>query len=223
MLNSAINHQLVADRIGDIQAEISSKSNNPVKIVAVTKGFGVQAVIAANNAGIDDIGENYAQEMVAKKEMIANENPDAALRWHFIGNLQRNKVKKIFSHVFLWQSVDSLALGEEIVKRCEEPQLLIQVNMTGVSNQGGLPPSEAPQFVERLQEMDINILGLMTIGDHRDREATLKHFQNLKTMANTLDLPECSMGMSNDYDLALEAGATILRLGTAIFGNREED
>tara|TARA_B100000700_G_C14934798_1_gene803705 strand:+ start:295 stop:963 length:669 start_codon:yes stop_codon:yes gene_type:complete len=222
-LINVINHQLVADRVGELQAEILSKSDNPVRIVAVTKGFGVQAVIAANRAGVDDIGENYAQEMVAKKEMLANVNPDSKPRWHFIGNLQRNKVKKISSHVFLWQSVNSIPLGEEIIKRCKEPQLLIQVNMTGAKNQGGLPPSEAPAFVERLRGIDVNILGLMTIGDHGDREATLKHFQNLRTMANSLDLPECSMGMSNDYDLAIEAGATILRLGTAIFGNRDED
>ena len=192
-------------------------------IVAVTKGFGVQAVIAANKAGIDDIGENYAQEMVTKKEMLTNADLNATPRWHFIGNLQRNKVKKIYRHVFLWQSVNSVPLGEEIIKRCKEPQLLVQVNMTGAKNQGGLPPSEAPRFVERLREKNVNVMGLMTIGDHGDREATLNHFQNLKTMANALDLPECSMGMSNDYDLALEAGATILRLGTAIFGNREKD
>ena len=222
-MRNSIDYQLVADRVGDIQTKISSKSTNRVTIVAVTKGFSVEAIRAVNKAGIYDIGESYAQEMLAKQSLLDGAEVEGSQRWHFVGNLQRNKVKKLFHNVFMWQSVDSMALGEEIAKRCETPKLLVQVNMTGSLNQGGAPPSEAPALVERLQELEIDVAGLMTIGDHADREATLGHFLKLKKMSKMLNLPECSMGMSNDYDLALEAGATILRLGTAIFGNRDDD
>jgi len=222
-LRNSIDFQLVADKVGAIQAQVLSKSENPVTIVAVTKGFSVESIRAANKAGIHDIGENYAQEMLSKQNLLGERESGDSLRWHFIGNLQRNKVRKVAQNVFMWQSVDSMALGEEITKRCEAPKVLVQANMTGSENQGGLPPSEVPFLVEQLWELQIDVAGLMAIGDPEDREATMEHFRKVKRMCEMLNLPECSMGMSDDYDLALEAGATILRLGTAIFGNRDDD
>jgi hypothetical protein len=189
-------------------------------IMAVTKGFGVEAVKAANHAGINDFGENYAQEMRTKQLFLEDSSKYSELLWHFIGNLQRNKVKKIADQVCMWHSVDSLPLGTEIAKRSVKPKVLVQVNMTGAKEQGGADPSTAPTLVDELLGIGVDVVGLMTIGDHADREATRMHFQKLKKMTKMLNLAECSMGMSGDYDLALEAGTTILRLGTAIFGNR---
>ena len=123
----------------------------------------------------------------------------------------------------MWQSIDTFSLGEEIKRRSESAKLLVQVNMTGVDTQGGVSPSQAPALVERFKESGIDIEGLMAIGANADRETTLLHFQDLRKLANSLGLAECSMGMSNDYDLALEAGSTIIRLGRAIFGNRDTD
>tara|TARA_Y100001970_G_scaffold210532_1_gene256864 strand:- start:283 stop:957 length:675 start_codon:yes stop_codon:yes gene_type:complete len=223
ILGNPINDQLVADSVGNIREMVSSRSSNPVTIVAVTKGFGVDAIKSAAKAGIHDIGENYAQELMKKRDILENLDEGKNYRWHFIGNLQRNKIRKLSSSVFMWQSTDSLALGEEIAKRSISPKLLLQVNMTGAENQGGIPPAQVPSLVEKFEESGIHIEGLMTIGASADRDATLVCFQDLKKLANTLGLLECSMGMSNDYDLALEAGATILRLGRAIFGNRDAD
>ncbi len=222
-MGKSVNYQIVADRIGDIQETVSLRAENPVTIVAVTKGFGVDAVRAATKAGIYDIGENYAQEMIKKRDLLVKEEEGEMNRWHFIGNLQRNKVRKISNTVFMWQTISSFALGEEVAKRSESSRLLVQVNMSGSKTQGGIPPKEVPPIVEKFSGAGINIEGLMTIGSNADRDATMVHFSDLKKLANSLGLSECSMGMSNDYDLALEAGATILRLGTAIFGNREGD
>ena len=222
-MSDSVDYQLVADRIGDIRETIALRSVNPVTVVAVTKGFGIEAVRASIGAGILDIGENYAQEMLQKQELLKHSGEGDPPRWHFIGGLQRNKVKKLSDSVYMWQSIDSFALGEEVAKRCETPKLLVQVNMTGSENQGGVSLSQVPVLVEKFQDSGISVEGLMAIGQNADREATLVHFQNLKKLTNLLGLVECSMGMSNDYDLALEAGATILRLGTAIFGNRDVD
>ena len=222
-MSDSVDYQLVADRIGGIRETIALRSVNPVAVVAVTKGFGIEAVRAAIEAGILDIGENYAQEMLEKQELLKHPREGDPPRWHFIGGLQRNKVKKLSDSVYMWQSIDSFALGEEVAKRCETPKLLVQVNMTGSENQGGVSLSQVPVLVEKFQDSGISVEGLMAIGQNADREATLAHFQNLKKLTNLLGLVECSMGMSNDYDLALDAGATILRLGTAIFGNRDVD
>jgi len=223
ILGNSIDYQLVADRIGDIRATIASRAAHPVKIVAVTKGFGIDAVRAAIKAGVHDIGENYAQEMMKKNDLLQKSEEAGESRWHFIGNLQRNKVRKLSSSVFMWQSIDAFSLGEEIKRRSESAKLLVQVNMTGVDTQGGVSPSQAPALVERFKESGIHVQGLMAIGANADRETTLSHFQDLRKLANSLGLAECSMGMSNDYDLALEAGSTIIRLGRAIFGNRDTD
>ena len=221
-MRTNIDYQIVADRVGAIKEQISSKSDTPVTIMAVTKGFGVEAVMAANNAGINDFGENYAQEMLTKQSFLKESNEYSELLWHFIGNLQRNKVRKIAGQVCKWHSVDSLPLGMEIAKRSEHPKVLVQVNMTGAKEQGGVDPTTTPVLVDELLGIGVNVVGLMTIGDHADRKATRIYFQKLKKMTQTLNLAECSMGMSGDYDLAIEAGTTILRLGTAIFGNRDD-
>lgn len=188
--------------------------------MAVTKGFGAEAVKAANNAGLNDFGENYAQEMLTKQSFLKESSKYSELLWHFIGNLQRNKVRKIADQVCKWHSVDSLPLGMEIAKRSVKPKVLVQVNMTGAKEQGGVDPTTAPILVDELLGIGVDVVGLMTIGDHADRKATRIYFQKLKKMTLMLNLAECSMGMSGDYDLAIETGTTILRLGTAIFGNR---
>ena len=222
ILGNSIDYQLVADRIGDIRATIASRAAHPVKIVAVTKGFGIDAVRAAIKAGVHDIGENYAQEMMKKNDLLQKSEEAGESRWHFIGNLQRNKVRKLSSSVFMWQSIDAFSLGEEIKRRSESAKLLVQVNMTGVDTQGGVSPSQAPALVERFKESGIHIQGLMAIGANADRETTLSHFQDLRKLANSLGLAECSMGMSRDWKEALSAGATWLRLGSALFGQSKK-
>jgi PLP dependent protein len=185
-----------------------------VTIVAVTKGFGRDAIDAARAAGLTEIGENYAQDVVAKRDALVG------LHLHFIGRLQKNKVRAIATVVACWQSVDRLALGEEIARRAPGARVLVQVNVSEESSKGGCPPDDAPDLVARLRALGLEVAGLMTVGRTGPPSEARPGFAVLRALADRLGLVERSMGMSDDLDIAVAEGATIVRVGSALFGAR---
>jgi pyridoxal phosphate enzyme (YggS family) len=191
-----------------------------IRLVAVTKAFGADVVEAALAAGLVDLGENYAQELLAKQEAVAGEGQP---RWHFIGRLQSNKVRKLAPFVSLWQSVDRLSLGEEIARRSPGAAVLAQVDLTEETTKGGCPPAQLAELLEGLTALGLDVRGLMTVGplDAVDApERARPVFRELRRLADAYGLAERSMGMSSDLEVAVEEGSTMVRVGSALFGPR---
>ena len=214
-MNASILSEQIAERVAIIESLIQQRAQRDVTLIAVTKGFTSEAIKAAKKAGIVDFGENYAQEMKAKS---LNLEEDCV--WHFIGQMQSNKVRKISKLVQVWHSVTSLKLAKEIEKRSEFSDVLVQVNMDKRGNHMGVDQIDLPVFLRQLQGLNINVRGLMTMGIPGDPEGTRKFFTDLRRLADVHELPDCSMGMSGDLEIALECGTTMVRVGTGIFGNR---
>ena len=208
----------VADRLSALRERLSRAGGDHVRVVAVTKGFDAGAATAALDAGLLDVGENYAQELLAK----AGELPatGAQPRWHFIGRLQRNKVRKIAHLVHLWQSVDRIELATEIARRAPGARVLVQVDVAGVGGRGGCPPDETAKLVAGCRQAGLDVAGLMAVGAPGPPEQARPGFRLLATQAADLGLTELSMGMSADIEVAVEEGATMVRVGTALFGPR---
>jgi PLP dependent protein len=208
----------VARNIAAVRAAIGARSERPVRLVAVTKGFDEHAVAAALAAGADGIGENYAQEMVAKAAAL---DPSIQVPWHFIGQLQRNKVKVIVPlAVVLWQTIDRLDLARELARRQPGAHVLVQVNTTGEGQKGGCEPGDAAGLVADCQALGLSVGGLMTVGPAGPAEQARAGFRLLRRMADDLGLAHCSMGMSGDFEVAVDEGATIVRIGSRLFGPR---
>jgi pyridoxal phosphate enzyme (YggS family) len=203
------------DRVRD---RIATAGGDPdrVRILAVTKGHGVDAVRAALAAGLADIGENYAQELLAKADEIGA----APARWHFIGQVQRNKVRQVAHLVHLWQSVDRLRVGEEIAKRSPGASVLVEVNLTDDPERGGTRPGLVPGLVDGLRDLGLQVIGLMAVGRQGPPDEVRDGFRAVRALADELGLPERSMGMSEDLELAVQEGSTMVRVGTALFGAR---
>jgi pyridoxal phosphate enzyme (YggS family) len=208
----------VAHNIAAVRAAITARTDRRVRLVAVTKGFDEEAVTAALAAGADGIGENYAQEMVAKARALVPKEPIA---WHFIGQLQRNKVKVIVPlGVVLWQTIDRLELARELARRQPGAPILVQVNTTGEAQKGGCEPGETAALVNDCRGLGLSVGGLMTVGPAGPAEDARAGFRLLRRMADELGLADCSMGMSADFEVAVEEGATIVRIGSRLFGPR---
>jgi len=186
-----------------------------VRVLAVTKGQSVDCVQAALAAGLVDIGENYAQELVAKAEVV-----DEGPRWHFIGQLQRNKVRSVAPLVHLWQSVDRLRLGEEISRRAPGASVLVEVNLTDDPDRGGTRPGFVAGLVDGLQDLGLAVEGLMAVGRQGPAGEVRAGFRLVRELADELELPTRSMGMSEDLELAVQEGATMVRIGSGLFGPR---
>jgi pyridoxal phosphate enzyme (YggS family) len=209
----------VAERLAAVRERIAAAGRPPgeVVVVAVTKGFGTDAVAAASAAGIDDVGENYAQELADKcREMPATDHR----RWHFLGCVQRNKVRVIAGAVHLWQGVDRVAAGEEIAKRAPGARVLVQVRIDGREDRNGCDPDDVPALVERLGGMGLDVRGLMAVGPAGPPELARPGFRQVAALADRLGLAERSMGMSEDLDVAVEEGSTMVRVGRGLFGAR---
>ncbi len=214
-----IDELMVADRIRSIRERIDRRGRPGVRLVAVTKGFGVDAVVAAVRGGCADIGENYAQELVTKMTELPSTASQPVV--HFIGRLQSNKVRMIAPIVDLWHTVDRPGLIEEIGRRAPVARILLQVNLTGEPDKGGCRPEELEDLLGLARSRQLDPVGLMTVGPtDGDPVATRRAFARCANLANDLGLAELSMGMSGDLDIALEEGATIVRVGSAIFGDR---
>ena len=208
----------IKERLEKINEIIDAKAQNPVTLIGVTKGFTHEEVNIASELGIKNFGENYAQELLTKNPLV-----DPEISWHYIGQLQSNKIRKISHLVDVWHSVTSLKLAREIHKRNDQAQILLQVSLMGPSNSKGFEVEQLPQLISELRDMNIDISGLMTMGVPGDMVATRVVFKELRKLADTFELPECSMGMSDDFEIALESGASMIRVGSAIFGNRRPD
>ena len=208
----------IKERLEEINKIIDAKAQNPVTLIGVTKGFTHEEVNIASELGIKNFGENYAQELLTKNPLV-----DPEISWHYIGQLQSNKIRKISHLVDVWHSVTSLKLAREIHKRDDQAQILLQVSLMGPSNSKGFEVEQLPQLISELRDMNIDISGLMTMGVPGDMVATRVVFKELRKLADTFELPECSMGMSDDFEIALESGASMIRVGSAIFGNRRPD
>jgi len=221
------------ERLADIRSEIARRLaaggwSHRVTIVAVTKGFGPEAVRAAVAAGLADVGENRVQEALEKMSQV----PDIAATWHLIGHLQRNKAKLVPGRFALVHSVDSLELGEELARRAAaagaRQRVLVQVNLAGEEQKSGCAPEEAPALVRQVAALEsLALEGLMTMAPLTDEvEIQRRTFRGLRQLRDALQeeekvwLPSLSMGMSADYATAVEEGATVIRLGTALFGAR---
>ncbi len=218
----------VRRRLIEISERIRAAGGSDITIVGVTKTFGPEVVAAGLAAGLVDLGENYSQDLVAKAEGFearfeADQSAGSRPRWHFIGGLQRNKVKRLADHVWLWQTIDRDVLVDEVAKRQPGGRILIQVNTTGEIQKSGCDPNEAPSLVERGRRLGLAVEGLMTIGPtSADGGAgdPRPAFDQLRRLADRCEVSQLSMGMSADYELAVAAGATMVRIGSALFGPR---
>ena len=206
----------VALRVQQIREEVACASSASVAIIAVTKTFGHDAIRAAVIAQCDAVGENYAQEVLAKVE----ESP-IGLPIHFIGAIQSNKVRQLAPYISLWQGVDRESVISEIGKRAPGAEILLQVNTTNEDSKSGVPPQDVESLLAVAVKAGLLVRGLMTIGptsgDMGDAE---KAFLSLRSLADSLHLPECSMGMSDDYRVAVACGSTMIRIGSRLFGPR---
>ena len=203
-----------------------------VTLIAVTKTFGPELVKEAIAAGVHDIGENYVQEVLEKREHVLT--PD--VRWHYIGHLQSNKVKYIIEWVHMIHAVDSLTLAAEIQKRAVKigriAEVLVEVNTSDEASKFGVKPEHTLELLASLTAFpNIRLNGLMTIGPFEpDPEASRPACKLLKRIfdeANALavmrePMRHLSMGMTHDFEVAIEEGATMVRIGTAIFGTRKK-
>lgn len=198
-----------------------------VTLVAVTKTFGPEMVDAVIAAGVEDIGENRIQEFLAKSGEVRGR-----CRWHLIGPLQRNKATKAIGRFHMVQSIDRVEIAQTLERLGAERGLLtrglLEVNTSGEESKHGVSPEEAPAALDAMERLEhLRIEGLMTIGPlSPDPDDTRRAFQGLHELrerlrgTSGLPLPELSMGMSGDFEIAIEEGATIVRVGTAITGPR---
>lgn len=208
------------------QRQAASGWSHPVRIVAVTKTHGPEAVRAALAAGLTDIGENRVQEALQKQDVLG----DVAPLWHLIGTLQRNKARHAAGRFALIHSVDRADLAAELDRRvsAEHRQaVLVQVNCSDEPQKGGVMPTSLPSFLDQLRSLPrIEVQGLMTMSALTDDTAEQRRaFRMLRELRDSAQnsghpLPELSMGMSGDYPTAVEEGATMIRLGTVLFGER---
>lgn len=189
-----------------------------VRIVAVTKGFGPEAMAAALANGAADVGENYAQEAVTKMGALAADR--AALRLHFIGHLQSNKVKLLAPHVALWQTVDRPSIADAVARHAPGAEVLVQVNVSDEPQKGGCAPGAAAALVDAAVGRGLTVRGLMTVGRTGTPAEARPGFALLRSLCDRMHLPVCSMGMTDDLDVAVAEGATMVRVGSALFGMR---
>jgi PLP dependent protein len=226
----------IADNIQKVQLRIQEalqKSDNPSKkvdLIAVTKTVPVSRIQEAVSEGITQIGENKVQEILAKFDEI-----DKQVKWHMIGHLQRNKVKYIIDKVSLIHSVDSISLLQEINGRAESNhavmQCLLQVNVSGETSKYGVDPSGIDHILQAIEGMQsAKIVGLMTMAPYFDNpEKSRDCFKRLHEIYRELKARELqqvemeilSMGMSNDFEIAVQEGSTMVRIGSALFGERD--
>jgi hypothetical protein len=219
------NLRRVRSAIAEVQAREGLRGE--VRIVAVTKGHPPEAARAARAAGLEDIGENRVQEALGKREQLA----DLGLRWHLIGHLQTNKAKLVPGRFEVVQSVDSVRVVDALARAAERSgkpvTVLVQVNVAGEEQKSGCSPDEAADVVGHAAGLPrICVRGLMAMAPFTNDEAIQRRsfaaLRNLRDRLETIGyrLPELSMGMSGDYLAAVAEGATMVRLGTVLFGER---
>lgn len=210
----------VAQRLALVRARIERARRpgtvQPVDIVAVTKSFGPDAYSAALQVGLTKVGENYAQELVAKHAGLP-----AGLEVHFIGQLQTNKVRMVAPYVDVFESVDRPSLAHEIARRAPGAAVLVQVDTAGEPGKGGCALADVASLVDQCRELGLEVRGLMAVGPTTGGpELARPGFRTVRELVDRLGLSVCSMGMSDDLEVAVEEGTTEVRVGSALFGSR---
>jgi pyridoxal phosphate enzyme (YggS family) len=214
----------------EISANKCGKSLEDITVIAVTKTVDSDKALQAFQAGLNNLGENRVQEFVSKHENLKNYD----INWHIIGHLQKNKVKYIIGKVKLIHSLESLSLAEELDKRSKQhgiiTDVLVELNIAEEESKFGIQKENLIDFLKSVEGFEnIRIVGLMTVAPFtEDKEDVRWVFKEMKRLYDTVasmsfknvEMKYLSMGMSNDYDVAIEEGANIIRIGTAIFGSR---
>ncbi len=222
-MSIAENLQRVWQRIADAASK-AGRNPSDITLVAVTKTVGVERIQEAIQAGVFDIGENYLQDALSKHTVIG-----PAVRWHMIGHLQTNKVKQAVQIFDLIQSVDSMSLAQEIGKRSsalgKSTQILVEVNISGEDSKFGVKPEDALALCDKVTSIEgADLCGLMGIAPFvDDQDAIRRSFALLRGLWEKLPDEHrkwLSMGMSSDFEMAIEEGSNMVRVGTAIFGPR---
>lgn len=233
-----VQSSMIGDNIKQIRDRItrrcqsSGRDPSDITLLAVSKTFPAQKVAEAVHQGVRDIGENYVQELLHKRSSLN----DDSIRWHFIGHLQSNKVRQIIDWIHLIHAVDTEGLAVEIDRRAKRANrtadILLEVNTTGEDSKFGLQPDGTVAFVKQLTSLqNIRVSGLMTIGPFLpDPEGSRPMFRQLRELRDEISrlhqpnvaMKHLSMGMTGDFEVAIDEGATILRIGTAIFGSRKK-
>jgi PLP dependent protein len=207
----------VVERLGTVRERIEAAAagRRRVKVVAVTKGFAAPLITTAVAAGLTELGENYAQELVSKAI-----GAPPAVRWHFLGALQRRRAASLAPHVAVWEAMDRPEAVDVVAARQPGASVMVQVNVIGDPTKHGCGVADTPALVGHCRSRGLDVRGLMTVGPAGDPVGARRCFSQLATMADDLGLVELSMGMSDDYEIAVAEGATSVRLGRALFGPR---
>ena len=229
MINVGANYRTIVERIAVAAAKVGRDARE-VRLLAASKSQPVDSLRAALAAGVALVGENYVQEAQEKKNQLA----EAKVEWHMIGHLQRNKAKLAVELFDVVESLDNLALARELdkeaAKRGRIVRALIEVNLAGEESKSGIAKAEVAGLLEKVSGLaHVSVQGLMTVPPFRENlEEVRPYFRELRELRdslNSLNLPhvrlnELSMGMTHDFTVAIEEGATIVRIGTALFGPR---
>ncbi len=218
MIDIEQNLKNVKERITKSALRVYRHPEN-IKLIAVTKTFPVDTINKAIDLGINSIGETKVQEAKKKFEEIGRK-----VEWHMVGHLQSNKAKDAVKIFDVIHSIDRMKIAKKVSDEClglnKKMPVLVEVNLT--EDKFGVKPEEIVEFVNEIKKLEgIEIEGLMTIAPLVEPEETRPHFRKLKELALKCNLKELSMGMSNDFQVAIEEGATMVRIGTAIFGERK--
>ena len=210
--------EAVAARLSQVRTRIERAGGDPesVRVVAVTKGFGPAAVSAAAAVGLVDVGENYAQELLAKR---AAPGLPAGLVWHFLGRIQTNKVRALAPAVDCFQSVSRELEGERLAAARTEATVLVQVAFATEGGRPGCDPAQVPALCRTLSGLGLHVAGLMAVAPRPPEEAGAA-FATVRRLADDLGLAVRSMGMTEDLELAVAHGSTMVRVGRALFGDR---
>ncbi len=207
---------LVAERLATVRDRIGRAGGHRVTVLPVTKTFGVEACFAAFAAGCPDVGENYTQEIVSKLGSV-----DRPFGVHFIGQLQSNKIRQLAPIVSMYESVDRLSLVAELAKRVPGASVLIQAAALAEPGKGGCALDAVPALVAAAQDAGLSVRGLMTVGPTTGGpESARQGFRAVRQLMDRLGLSVCSMGMTNDLEVAVQEGSTQVRVGSALFGER---
>ena len=201
----------------------ASRSPDEVTLVGVSKGMPASRVAEAHAAGLQDVGENRVQEAADKIEALAAQG--VRPRWHLVGHLQTNKAKTVTGLFAILHSVDSFRLAQALSRRAREPlPILLEVNVAQEASKFGFTPQEVASALRSIVDLpNLDVRGLMTIAPQTDQPESVRPvFQRLRELRDELGLRELSMGMTNDFEVAIEEGATMVRVGRAIFGERSE-
>lgn len=224
--------EILTERVREIRRELETAADGrypPPRLIAVTKTHGIEEILPLREAGVTEIGENRVQELKAKLPGLQD-----SFQIHLIGRLQRNKVKQVIRDVCMIQSLDNLQLAEEIHRQAMQAErrmpVLVEISPAGEAQKGGIPPGEAESFLRSAARLEgLQVRGLMAVMPFTEDEVWLDRlFGEMRTLFERLrdlgidgtEMKELSMGMSGDYRLAARHGATMVRIGSAIFGPR---